>query len=365
MIKMSVGTLLSTAVTLGALCASTPSLAAVRDAEHTFAPLDTLLNQAATLQQGPLARAHRQTPIAQDTPADPDSLYVHYAASDLDQLATPDDRSYDARNQLFVSGGEYRLSPQWTAGARLGHIDQTLSFSDSDDALNAYAHNADVLKNDELRHEANLVNLYAQWFKNGFSTGALIGYADGEVESLRTPIEGLERIQATTDTQQTLASVWGRYAFQKDGWVYGPFSRWDISRSNIDDIIERGNNYTARISGRETNSSIFSMGVHGAYIFGVSNGQVTPYFTLATRKQLREKRESITSDIQINIMDTTVGFFGTQDVLPQDERWHELTCGLTIQLDKRLLVTAEAEKTLDLYQLDQQALLIRADWIFP
>lgn len=356
MIKMSVGTLLRTAVTLvGALSASTPSLAVVREAEQAFAPLDTLLNQAALMQQGPLARGHRQLPIPQDTPADPDALYVQYTASDLDQLDTTNARAYTARNQLFVSGGEYQLSPQWTAGARLGHIEQTLSFSDNDDALNA----------DELKHEANLANLYAQWFKNGFSAGALLGYADGEVESLRTPIEGMARIQATTDTEQTLASVWGRYAFQKDSWVYGPFSRWDISRNSSEDIIEQGNNYTALISGRETNSSIFSMGVHGAYVFGVSNGQITPFFTLATRKQLREKRESVVSDTQINIMDTTVGFFGTQDVMPQDERWHELTCGLMIHLDKRLLVTAEAEKTLDLHQQDQEALLIRADWIFP
>lgn len=309
--------------------------------------IDTLLRHGTALQQAqsPLADMQRHTLIASDSESDPDALYVQYGEEDAAQVTGLPERGYGLRSELAISGGDYRLTPRWTAGARIGRLEQTLCFDGNDDTLD---------------HSANLLSLYAEWFKNGFTASTLLGYAQGELESVRTLSEGGDTTQNEVDTRQQMQSVAGRYAFQNGGWQYGPFSRLDFSRSDIDGYTDIESDSTISWRSRRANSRVFSMGVHGAYVFDANNATLTPYFTLATRKELQRTRSnldgvssSVTSVSEISLKPARL-----------DERWHELSCGFSMALDKRLLLTSRFEKALDLHQQDQDAVFLRADWIF-
>lgn len=307
--------------------------------------IDTLLRHGAALQlaQSPLADMQRDSLIASDSESDPDALYVQYGEEDATQVDGLPERGYALRSELAISGGDYRLNPHWSAGARIGRLEQTLRFDGNDDTLD---------------HSANLLSLYAEWFKNGFTASTLLGYAQGELESVRTLNEDRDTTQSEVDTRQQMLGIAGRYAFQNGGWQYGPFSRLDFSRSDIDSYTEQDSNITWH--SRQANSRVFSMGVHGAYVFDANNATLTPYFTLATRKELQATRSNLDG---ISSSETTISEISVKPA-SLDERWHELSCGFSMALDKRLLLTSRFEKAFDLHQQDQDAVFLRADWIF-
>lgn len=307
---------------------------------------DHLLRDAALQQQThtPLVRMPRYSGGGRDAVADPDAIYVQYDKGDLEHTGVASEADIEIRQPLLLTGGEYQVSPQWLIGANVGRLEQTLQFADSNDCIDT---------------KADLASFYAQWGKNGFTATGLAGYQQGELESARA-LAGGGNAQGEADTRQHVFSLAGRYAFEDGGWRYGPFSRMDLSRGDIDahSIIAEGTRTDWQHRMGETR--VFTMGVHGTYLFDANAGTLAPYFTLATRKEFHSKRDPLNGVEWLG--DTSTGV--TVSASPQDERWHEATVGLRIALAKQLLINGEFAQALDLQHEDRQSLSIRADWIF-
>lgn len=312
---------------------------------------DHLLHDAALQQQShtPLIRMPRHDAGGHDAGghdavADPDAIYVQYDQGDSEHAGVAGEADIALRNPLMLTGGEYQVSPQWLLGANLGQLDQSLTFADSDDSIQT---------------RLDLATVYARWGKNGFTATTLAGYQQGELESTRT-IENGRPAQSETDIRQRLFSLGGRYSFEEAGWRYGPFSRLDLSEGNIKAHEEITNDALTAWQTRRHESRIFSMGVHGTYLVHAGAGSIAPYFTLATRKELHNKRDmlsgrSINGDVVTEL---------SIDAAERDERWHEATLGLRLALEDQLLINAEFAQALDLHHQDLQSLSVRADWIF-
>lgn len=307
---------------------------------------DQLLHDAALQQQShtPLVRMPRHHGGGREAIADPDAIYIQYDQGDSKYAGVSGEADAELRHPLVLTGGEYQVSSQWLVGANLGRLEQTLQFADSDDQIDT---------------RTDLATVYTQWGKNGFTATTLAGYQQGELESSRTLSDGGTAL-GEADTHQQLFSLAGRYSFHDDGWRYGPFSRLDLSRGDIDAHTETAANTRIEWQNRTSESRIFSMGVHGTYLFDVGSGSLAPYFTLATRKELHYKRDTLnglefTGDTSVAVM---------QEASPRDERWHEATIGLRLALQKQLLINAEFAQALDLQHQDLQSLSMRADWIF-
>lgn len=307
---------------------------------------DHLLHDAALQQQShtPLVRMPRHHASGRDAISDPDAIYVQYDQGDSEHAGVAGEADVELRHPLLLTGGEYQVSPQWLVGANLGRLEQTLQFADSEDQIDT---------------RTDLATLYTQWGRNGFTTTALAGYQQGEIETSRALLDGGTAL-GEADTHQQLFSLAGRYSFHEDGWRYGPFSRLDLSRGDIDAHTEANDNTRIEWQNRTSESRIFSMGVHGTYLFDVGSGSLAPYFTLATRKEFHPKRDTLDGTQYIG--DTSVAVMA--EASPRDERWHEATIGLRLALEKQLLINAEFAQALDLQHQDLQTLSMRADWIF-
>lgn len=337
------------------LLASLPSALVHADGATSHDMVDvateTLMRAASSLQQvqSPAQRAPRQFLLESSTASDPNSLYVQYGANDLSRDASAVVDEFTQRSEVAFTGGEYRLSPQWTGGLRYGRTEQTLQFENS---------------HDELKHEGNAASLYAQWFKNGFTATGLLGYAKGRLQvdrqlnNISDNNSGNESNIASgkADTRQRYASIAGQYAFRKGGWIYGPFSRYDASESTIGEYTETSEGLETNRDSQDINTRIFSMGVHAAYVFNSSAGTLTPFVSLMTRRELAQHHETI-----VKVQDSSATSMVMQ--APLDDRWEELSLGMTLALQKQLLITTSLERSLDLDQQRDETLFVRADWI--
>lgn len=334
------------AVLLGWALSVNAGAATVYSAQDNALSQDHLLQDAAIQQQShtPLVRMPRHDASGRNAVADPDAIYVQYDQGDSEHAGVAGEADIASRNPLMLTGGEYQVSSQWLLGANLGQLEQSLTFADSDDSIDT---------------RLDLATVYARWGKNGFTATTLAGYQQGELESTRANGNG-HVAQSEADVHQRLFSLGGRYSFEDGGWRYGPFSRLDISEGTIKGYEEVANDALTAWQTHRNKSRIFSMGVHGTFLVHADAGTIAPYFTLTTRKELHNKRDTLNgrSIIEDVITDLSI------DPAERDERWHEATLGLRFTVEDQLLLNAEFAQALDLHHQDLRSLSVRADWIF-
>lgn len=328
----------------------------VHSVQENALGLDTLLRQGALLQQAVAAFNNDGNPASwQHNNSTHNSahnsaskhllkqydLFAQYGMSDFEQEPNQAEPAQELRSRFSTLGGEKRLSEQWVAGARYGRLEQSLQLDSGD-----------------TTHDADSVGVYSRWLKNGFTATATLDYGRGELESSRALDSG--SAFAETDTQEWLLGLAGRYAFRKEGWCYGPFSRLEVSRGSIDAYTEYAGADVTRLEARDADSRILTMGVHASYLFTSSAGVISPYAILSTRKEFETRR----SPLESTYLSAASSSFSSLSATPYDSRWHEVGAGISLAIDNAFLISAEFEKSLDLYQQDQESLHLKADWIF-
>ncbi|CBL46365.1 Hypothetical protein HDN1F_27820 [gamma proteobacterium HdN1] len=360
------------ALGLGLALSSTAGYTAQEPSPLPFgaAPADTLLRSGMQLQQTVFPAGAEVRQFLHNSRNTPDrlSIYTQYIDHHLDQNHHGETPRYQQQESINFVGVEYQHNAAWRSGLRYTHLDQALDFQGS---------------SNRLRHASNSAALYTQWYKNGFTATVLAGSGQGRLHLERSRLDGLNSttppsasppIIAKVDTQQHFFTLEGRQVFRDGAWFYGPISRFNFSDATISSYDEasrdngnEGNTESLlHYNARETRSRTLSMGVHAAYLvtenaFNNAGTTLTPFITYLAYKEFSETRPPLRA---------TENTYGTNTTLQQrlpsvDERWQEISGGLTLQIKHQLTLTGSFSRSLHLRQQHEKTAAIRLEWFFP
>ena len=294
-------------------------------ANITYSPLDGYIGGAAgdTVQLGRL------------------SVFINGSRVDGSQDNTAFEVGYDLETDHYTLGADYRFSDDFIAGFAYGSSDTTLEYLEAQD---------------QTENDTDHYILYGNWYRDNFSVDTVLGFARGEIDTLRD-ILGNNAI-GNTDSDLTYFSIAGSYDIVSGGLTYGPLASFDYVDGTIDSYSEtNGGGWEAAFDEQDVKSQIFALGGDVAYAASFRWGVLIPHARAEWRTELEDDRDLIVGRF---VVDPASSFSITPDEL--DSSWYLLSAGVSAQFPHGIAVLLNYEEMLEYDDTDLSTATLGVRW---
>lgn len=269
------------------------------------------------------------------------SLFVDGSRVQGDQIESDYETGYDLDTDHYTLGLDYYLNPYLLVGAAYGNSDTRLQYRQA---------------SNQTDNRTDHYLLYGSWYRDNFAVDAVLGMASGTFDTRRT-ILGSTAL-GSTDSNQYYVSLAGSYDFSTGSAAYGPHASLEWLDGEIDAFEESdGGGWEAAFDRQDVQSRIMTMGVHGSYAMSTAWGVLLPHARAEWRTELEDERDLIAGRF---VQDPASTFTLAADA--PDNRWYQLSAGLSAQFAHGLAAFLDYEEVLEYDDTDLGIVTLGIRW---
>lgn len=224
-------------------------------------------------------------------------LFVNAAFAGGDRDRTIEEPGFNFDRWALTGGIDYRITDNAVIGGTVGYAQTE---ADLDDNLG------------DIDSDGYSGALYGSYYIGDYYIDAIVSYARKEYESVRyvnykVESRGGDLVNQTftgdTDADEYTFSLGGGYQFNKGGWQFGPYGRFDYLKSEIDAYSERvaeggsadGEELALHVDEQDIESFTSVLGGQVSYALGTAIGVMTPYLRMDWVHEFASDGDNITA----------------------------------------------------------------------
>lgn len=251
----------------------------------------------------------------------PIGFFINGSITSGEKDSTNNERGYDLDGDSITLGVDYRFSNSLVAGVAYGSSNSEIEFSSTN----------------EITNEIDNLLAYGSWYKDAFYIDAVLGFADGEIETDRlisfTGTSGTETVtvegnaEGKTESSQIFFSLAGNYDFSKGAWTYGPYASLDVIDGEIEGYDEIGSTgFEVAFDDQDIESQVLTFGGRAQYAWSQPWGIVVPHARVEWKNELNDDRDAIVGRFVLDTSNDSQFSIQADDL---DESWFQIGLGVS------------------------------------